>query len=152
MLGYFSQLITGVYSICDGPALSHTSFLGTKTVLFPQLFSFQSKLVFSLIGYRARRKPLFHHVDPEAVPHSLTPYEGRAPKSDNKMRWRPFGTSRDKELLARLLADSDNFFVTCQGLLLHYKLNFPGSPPHTLSSTSRIEPNYSYYTLSMAGG
>lgn len=68
------------------------------------------------------------------------------------MRRRPFGTARDEELQARLLADSDSFFVTCQGLPLHYKLSLPGSPPHTLSSTFHVEPNSSYCTSSMAGG
>lgn len=115
MLGYFSLLIAGVYSICDGPALSHGPYLGTVTLcsfssiillsvkacLFtvnsqieaeaslaslkrqrlhlkkswgmPVLFL--SSVVFALghtvvayrTSFRARRKFLFHRIDPESV-------------------------------------------------------------------------------------
>ncbi|XP_058728929.1 uncharacterized protein LOC131601178 [Vicia villosa] len=208
-----SFIIICVYSICDGPALSHGPYLGTVTLCsfssivllsvkacvftvnsqieaeasvaslkrqrlhlkkswgMPVLFL--SSVVFALghivVAYRtscrARRKLLFHRVDPESalscksafcgypkVPRSPTPSGGRTPKSDSEMRRRPFGTARDEELQARLLADSDSFFITCQGLPLHYKLSLPGSPPHTLSSASRVESNSSYCTSSMAGG
>ncbi|KAL3005193.1 hypothetical protein AAZX31_08G206700 [Glycine max] len=68
------------------------------------------------------------------------------------MRRRPFGTARDEELLVRLLANSDSLFITCQGLTLHHKLSLPGSPPHTLSSMSCVDPNSSCSTSSMAAG
>ena len=86
------------------------------------------------------------------VPRSPTPSAGRTPKSDCEMRRRPFGTARDEELLVRLLANSDSLFITCQGLTLHYKLNLPGSPPHTLSSMSCIDSKSSCSTSSMAAG
>ncbi|GAU44483.1 hypothetical protein TSUD_261230 [Trifolium subterraneum] len=209
-----SFIIICVYSICDGPALSHGPYLGTVTLCsfssivllsvkacvftvnsqieaeasvaslkrqrlhlkkswgMPVLFL--SSVVFALghtvVAYRtscrARRKLLFHRVDPESVlscksvfsgypkvPRSPTPSGGRTPKSDSEMRRRPFGTTRDEELQARLLADSDSFFITCQGLSLHYKLSLPGSPPpHTLSSISCVESNSSYSISSVAGG
>jgi hypothetical protein len=115
MSGCFSLLIAGVYSICDGPALSHGPYLGTVTLCsfssivllsvkacvftvnsqieaeasvaslkrqrlhlkkswgMPVLFL--SSVVFALghtvVAYRtscrARRKLLFHRVDPESV-------------------------------------------------------------------------------------
>lgn len=188
-----SIVIICVYSICDGPALSHGPYLGTVTL--SSFFSivllsvkacvftvnsqieaeasvsltrkrlhlkkswgmpvlFLSSVVFALghtvVAYRtscrARRKLLFHRVDPEAVlscknvfsgyqkiPRSPATSGGRTPKSDSEMRRRPFGAARDEELPVRLLADSDSLFITCQGLTLHYKLNLPGSPPHNLS-------------------
>ncbi|KAG5036637.1 hypothetical protein AAZX31_07G031400 [Glycine max] len=207
-----SLIILCVYSVCDGPALSHGPYLGTVTLCsflsivllsvkacvftvnshmeaeasvslrkhrlhlkkpwgMPVLFL--SSVVFALghsvVAYRtscrARRKFLFHRVDPEAVlscknvfsgypkvPRSPTPSAGRTPKSDCEMRRRPFGTARDEELLVRLLANSDSLFITCQGLTLHYKLNLPGSPPHTLSSMSCIDSKSSCSTSSMAAG
>ncbi|RDX90599.1 yugF, partial [Mucuna pruriens] len=182
-----------VYSICDGPALSHGPYLGTVTLSsfisiillsvkacvftvnsqieadatvsptrqrlhlkkswgMPVLFL--SSVVFALghtvVAYRtscrARRKLLFHRVDPEAallcknvfsgyqkVPRSPVPSEGRTPKSDSEMKRRPF--ARDEEFPIRLLSDSESLFVTCQGLTLHYKISLPGSPPLNLSST-----------------
>lgn len=68
------------------------------------------------------------------------------------MRRRPLGTAYDEELPVGLLADSDSLFITCQGLTLHYKVSLPGSPSHTLCSTSFPEPNSSCRTSSMAGG
>ncbi|XP_047166514.1 uncharacterized protein LOC124835593 [Vigna umbellata] len=134
---------------------------------------FLSSVVFALghtvVAYRtscrARRKLLFHRVDPEAVlscknvfsgypkvPRSPTPSVGRTPKSDYETRRRPFGTARDEELLVRLLANSDSLFITCQGLTLHYKLSLPGSLPHSLSSMSCVESNSSRITSAMAAG
>ncbi|KAF5466696.1 hypothetical protein F2P56_016601 [Juglans regia] len=124
---------------------------------------FLSSVVFALghtvVAYRtscrARRKLLFHRVDPEAVlsckngfygfqkvPRSPTPSGGKTPKSDSEMRRKPLGSPRDEgELPIRLLADIDSLFITCRGLTLHYKLCFPGSPPRSLSSTTYLEPN-----------
>ncbi|OAY36799.1 uncharacterized protein LOC110626499 [Manihot esculenta] len=123
---------------------------------------FLSSVVFALghavVAYRtscrARRKLLFHRVDPEAVlscksvfsgyqkvPRSPTPTSGRTPKSDSEMRRKPFGTVLDEgELPIRLLADIDSLFIACQGLTVHYKLCLPGSPPRSLSSTAFLEP------------
>ncbi|XP_017425819.1 uncharacterized protein LOC108334468 [Vigna angularis] len=190
-----SFIIICVYSICDGPALSHGPYLGTVTLssfisivllsVKACVFSvnsqieaeatisptrqrlhlkkswgmpvlFLSSVVFALghtvVAYRtscrARRKLMFHRVDPEAVlscknvfsgyqkvPRSPVPSEGRTPKSDGEMKRKPFGTARDVELPLRLLADSESLFIPCQGLTLHYKLSMPGSPPLNMSST-----------------
>lgn len=43
------------------------------------------------------------------------------------------------ELPARLLADVDSLFISCQGLVLHYKLRIPGSPSRSLSSTTFLD-------------
>ncbi|KAK7402321.1 hypothetical protein VNO78_14500 [Psophocarpus tetragonolobus] len=201
-----SFFIICVYSICDGPALSHGPYLGTVTLSslisiillsvkacvftvnsqiqaeatvsptrqilhlkkswgMPVLFL--SSVVFALghtvVAYRtscrARRKLLFHRVDPEApalscknvfsgyqkVPRSPVPSEGRTPKSDSEMKRRPFGEARDEELTIRLLKDSESLFILCQDLTLHYKLSLPGSPPLNMYSTFCS-------TSSMAGG
>ncbi|MBA0822867.1 hypothetical protein Goarm_019637, partial [Gossypium armourianum] len=195
-----------VYSMCDGPALSHGPYLGTvalcsfvsilvlsvKACVFtvnsqivaeassgyslarqrlhfkkswgmPVLFL--SSVVFALghivVAYRtccrARRKLLFHRVDPEAVllcknvfssfqkvPRSPTPPIGKTPKSDGETRRKPFGQSGDDgEVPIRLLADVDSLFITLQGLTVHYKLCFPGSPPRALSSSTFLEPEVS---------
>ncbi|PPS10679.1 hypothetical protein GOBAR_AA09967 [Gossypium barbadense] len=201
-----SIIIICVYSMCDGPALSHGPYLGTvalcsfvsilvlsvKACVFtvnsqivaeassgyslarqrlhfkkswgmPVLFL--SSVVFALghivVAYRtccrARRKLLFHRVDPEAVllcknvfssfqkvPRSPTPSIGKTPKSDGETRRKPFGQSGDDgEVPIRLLADVDSLFITLQGLTVHYKLCFPGSPPRALSSTTFLEPEVS---------
>ncbi|MBA0705399.1 hypothetical protein Golax_017596 [Gossypium laxum] len=126
---------------------------------------FLSSVVFALghivVAYRtccrARRKLLFHRVDPEAVllcknvfssfqkvPRSPTPPIGKTPKSDGETRRKPFGQSGDDgEVAIRLLADVDSLFITLQGLTVHYKLCFPGSPPRALSSTTFLEPEVS---------
>lgn len=189
-----SLIITCVYSMCDGPSLSHGPYLGTVTLCsftsilvlsvkvcvftvnsqieaeassslsrqklhlkkswgMPVLFL--SSVVFALghtvVAYRtscrARRKLLFHRVDPEAVlscknvfsgyqkvPRSPTPSGGKTPKSDSEMRRKPFATAREEgELLVRVVADIDSLFITCQGLTLHYKISLPGSPTRSLS-------------------
>ncbi|KAJ4830518.1 hypothetical protein Tsubulata_041130 [Turnera subulata] len=132
---------------------------------------FLSSVVFALghtvVAYRtscrARRKLIFHRVDPEAVlscknvfsgyqkvPRSPTPTGGRTPKSDSEMRRKPFGMARDEgELPVRLLADIDSLFITCQGLSVHYKLCLPGSPPRSLSSTAFVEPDSSVVSPKM---
>ncbi|XP_057460136.1 uncharacterized protein LOC130750571 [Actinidia eriantha] len=192
-----SLIITCVYSMCDGPALSHGPYLGTvmlcsfSSILLLSVkacvFSFNSQIeatashslsrqklhlkkswgmpvlflssvVFALghtvVAYRtscrARRKLLFHRIDPEAVlsckivfssfqkvPRSPTPSAVRTPKSDSEMRRKPGEIARDEgELPVRYLADIDSLFVACQGLTIHYKLSMSGSPPHSLSSTT----------------
>lgn len=58
------------------------------------------------------------------------------------MKKKPFGIVRDEgELPVRVLADIDSLFITCQGLTLHYKHSLPGSPPHSLSSATHLEPD-----------
>ncbi|XP_019458496.1 PREDICTED: uncharacterized protein LOC109358620 isoform X1 [Lupinus angustifolius] len=212
-----SIIIICIYSICDGPALSHGPYLGTVTLsslvsvvllsVKACVFSvnsqieaeasvsltrkrvhlkkswgmpvlFLSSVAFALghivVAYRtscrARRKLMFHRVDPEAqalscksvfssyqkVPRSPVPSGGRTPQSDSEMRRRPFGATTRDELPATLLADSDSLFITCQGLTLHYKLSLPGSPPYNLSSTSflesRVSSSISSSTSSTVGG
>lgn len=69
------------------------------------------------------------------------------------MRRKPSGSSREeKELPISLLADIDSFFITCRGLTLHYKLSLPGSPPHSLSSTTFLEPDLICSSPEMAMG
>ncbi|GAB4850112.1 hypothetical protein Ancab_029411 [Ancistrocladus abbreviatus] len=123
---------------------------------------FLSSVVFALghmvIAYRtscrARRKLLFHRVDPEAVLSSkslLSTYQkaprspasvAKTPKSDGEPRRKPSGLARDEGgLPVRLLADFDSLFITCRGFTLHYKLSMPSSPPRSLSSTTFLECN-----------
>lgn len=127
---------------------------------------FLSSIVFALghmvIAYRisckARRKLLFHRVDPETVlscksllsayqkmPRSPVPSTAKTtPKSDSEIRKKPYGLARyEGALPVRLLADIDSLFTTCQGFTLHYKISMPSSPPRSLSSTTFVEPNRS---------
>lgn len=135
---------------------------------------FFSSLVFALghivVAYRtscrARRKLLFHRVDPEAVlscksvfsgyqkvPRSPTPSAGKTPKSDSEMRRKPFGSSRDDgEVSVSLLTDMDSLFIACQGISLHYKLSISGSPTRSLSSITFLEPNSTSIPQQMAIG
>lgn len=193
-----SLIITCVYSLCDGPGLSHGPYLGTTTLcsfisililsvkacvftanleIAPDSSSslarqrlhlkkswgmpvlFLSSLVFALghvvVAYRtscrARRKLLFHRVDPEAVlacknvfsgsfqkvPRSPTPCSGKASKSESETKRKP----RDEgELPIRFLADIDSLFVPCQGLTVHYKISLPESTlSRSLTSTTFLE-------------
>ncbi|KFK42427.1 hypothetical protein AALP_AA2G254700 [Arabis alpina] len=197
-----SFLVICVYSLSDGPALSHGPYLGTvslcsvvsivllsvKACVFtansqleasssspsrqrlhlkkswgmPVLFL--SSVVFALghtvVAYRtscrARRKLMYHRVDPEAVlscksvfsgyqkvPRSPIPSKGS--KIDGEARRKlPLlsSTCHDEgELPVRLLADIDSLFVTLRGLTVHYKICTPGSPRQSVSSTVSIEAN-----------
>ncbi|XP_016468315.1 uncharacterized protein LOC107790865 [Nicotiana tabacum] len=197
-----SLIITCVYSLCDGPGLSHGPYLGTVTfcsfisiVLLSVkacVFSvnsyleaeaeassaiskqklhlkkswgmhvlFLSSVVFAIghtvVAYRtscrARRKLLFHRVDPEAVlpckvvfsayhkvPRSPTPSAGKASKCDSEMRRKLAISAREEgEIPAKLLADVDSLFFSCLGVTLHYKLRLPVSPCRSLSSTPRVD-------------
>ncbi|KAL0342063.1 UNVERIFIED_CONTAM: hypothetical protein Scaly_1868900 [Sesamum calycinum] len=192
-----SLIITCVYSISDGPALSHGPYLGTVSfcsfvsilVLSVKacVFTFNSQLeaeasaslsrkrlhlkkswgmpvlflssvVFALghivVAYRtsckARRKLIFHRVDPEAVlsckmvfsgyqkvPRSPTPSAGKSFRSDGETRRKAPGLVRDDgEFPVCLLAEVDSLFISCQGLTVHYKLSMPGSHYRSLSSTT----------------
>ncbi|TMW93969.1 hypothetical protein EJD97_010929 [Solanum chilense] len=195
-----SLIISCVYSMCDGPALSHGPYLGTATFcsmisivvlsVKASVFSgnsyleaeassaiskqklhlnkswgmpvlFLSSIVFAVghvvVAYRtscrARRKLLFHRIDPEAVlpckvvfsaynkvPRSPTPSAGKvSSKCDIEMRRKLAGSARDDgEIPAKLLADVDSLFISCLGLTLHYKLRLPGSPCRSLSSTAHV--------------
>ncbi|XP_042514991.1 uncharacterized protein LOC122089379 isoform X2 [Macadamia integrifolia] len=135
---------------------------------------FLSSLVFALghivVAYRtsckARRKLLFHRVDPESVlscknvfsgyqkiPRSPTPSAGKTPKSDSETWRKPFAVVRDeRELPVRLLADIDSLFIACQGLRLHYKLSLSESSSCTLASTTFLGPNPSCNSPRMASG
>ncbi|XP_074312601.1 uncharacterized protein LOC141648053 [Silene latifolia] len=127
---------------------------------------FLSSVVFALghmvIAYRtsckARRKVLFHRVDPETVlscksllsayqklPRSPVPSTAKAtPKSDSEARKKAYGLARYEDTLpVRLLADIDSLFTTCQGFAVHYKISMPSSPPRSLSSTTFVEPGRS---------
>ncbi|XP_030464587.1 uncharacterized protein LOC115684039 isoform X2 [Syzygium oleosum] len=124
---------------------------------------FLSSVVFALghtvVAYRtscrARRKLLFHRVDPEAVlscktifsvyqkvPRSPTPTAGKTTKSDSETRQKPMGSAHGEgDIPIRFLTDVDSLFMTCQGLTIHYKLCSPSSPSHVLSSAAFSEPN-----------
>ncbi|KAI3463371.1 hypothetical protein Pfo_020034 [Paulownia fortunei] len=195
-----SLIITCVYTMCDGPALSHGPYLGTVTICsfgsilllsikacvftvnsqleaeastslsrkrlhlkkswgMPVLFL--SSVVFALghivVAYRtsckARRKLIFHRVDPEAVlsckmvfsgyqkvPRSPTPSAGKSFRSDSETRRKAPGLAHDDgELPVSLLADVDSLFIYCQGLTVHYKLSMPGTPSRSLSSTTLFD-------------
>ncbi|CAI9753668.1 unnamed protein product [Fraxinus pennsylvanica] len=119
---------------------------------------FLSSVVFALghivVAYRtscrARRKLLFNRVDLEAalsckmifsgyhkVPRSPTPSAGKTFRSNSEMRRKGLGFARDDgELPVSLLAEKDSLFISCKGLMVHYKLSIPGSPSCSLSSTS----------------
>ncbi|KAF6167269.1 hypothetical protein GIB67_043130 [Kingdonia uniflora] len=208
-----SLVVTCVYSLCDGPGLSHGPYLGTTTLcsfvsiivlsIKACLFTansnmaeastspasrrihlkkswgmpvlFLSSLVFALghivVAYRtscrARRKLLFHRVDPEAVlscksvfssyqkvPRSPTPSSAKTPRSDGETWRKPSSTARDDgDLPIRLLADIDSLFITCQSLTVHYKLNLSESPPsRSLTSTNFLEHNSSCISPRMTSG
>ncbi|XP_010417729.1 PREDICTED: uncharacterized protein LOC104703416 [Camelina sativa] len=124
---------------------------------------FLSSLVFALghmvVSYRtscrARRKLLYHRVDPESViscksvlsggyhkvPRSPIPLVGKASILDGRKL--PSSASHDEgELPVRLLADLESLFINVRGLTLHYKICTPGSPPqHSISSTLSLETN-----------
>ncbi|XP_056698829.1 uncharacterized protein [Spinacia oleracea] len=127
---------------------------------------FLSSVVFALghmvIAYRisckARRKLLFHRVDPETVlscksllsayqklPRSPIPSSAKVtPKSDSETRRKPYGLTRYEGVLpVRLLADIDSLFTTCEGFTIHYKISMPSSPTRSLSSTTFVEPSRS---------
>ncbi|KAJ4957508.1 hypothetical protein NE237_024619 [Protea cynaroides] len=135
---------------------------------------FFSSLVFALghivVAYRtsckARRKLLFHRVDPDAVlscknvfsgfqkiPRSPTPSSGKTPKSDSETWRKPFAVARDeRELSVRLLADSDSLFIACQGLTLHYKLSLSESSSRSIASTTFLQFNSSCSSPRMTSG
>ncbi|KAF8389044.1 hypothetical protein HHK36_025729 [Tetracentron sinense] len=197
-----SLVITCVYSMCDGPGLSHGHYLGTATLCsfvsilvlsvkacvftaiseieseasssptrqklhlkkswgMPMLFV--SSVAFALghivIAYRmscrARRKILFHRVDPEAVlscknmfsgyqkvPRSPTPSTVKTLKCNSEIKRKHLGVARDEgELPVSVFADIDSLFIACQGLTLHYKLSISESSSRPLASTTFPEPN-----------
>ncbi|KAL0704237.1 hypothetical protein Bca4012_070662 [Brassica carinata] len=115
---------------------------------------FLSSVVFALghtvVAYvtscRARRKILYHRVDPEAVlscksifsvhqkvPRSPIPLVGKAAsKFDGEARRKPMSYDGG-ELPVSLLADTDSLFIKLRGLTVHYKLCAPGSPKQSIS-------------------
>ncbi|XP_031387626.1 uncharacterized protein LOC116200837 isoform X2 [Punica granatum] len=209
-----SLIITCVYLMCNGAALSHGPYLGTvslcsfvsilllsiKACVFSMNYQieaeassysisrqrlhlkkswgmpvlFLSSVVFALghtvIAYRtscrARRKLLIHRMDPEAVlscksvfsgyhkvPRSPTPTSGRNSKSGSEMRRKALGAAFDEgEVPIRALADSDSSFILCQGLVVHYKISLPYSPPHSFPLSTFVEPSVGCSTPHTAMG
>ncbi|KAH7686614.1 Prolyl aminopeptidase protein [Dioscorea alata] len=111
-------------------------------------FLFLSSLVFALfhvvVAYRtsckARRKLLFHCVDPESVllcknsfsgypkvPRSPSCCNGKHSKSDSETK-RKASFRDERDLPISFLADIDSLFIACQGITVHYKLCLPESP------------------------
>ncbi|XP_020099271.1 uncharacterized protein LOC109717780 isoform X2 [Ananas comosus] len=110
---------------------------------------FLSSLVFALghvvVAYRtscrARRRLLFHRLDPEAVLAGKNVYSGYHKvsrssipctgkfysKSDSETR-RKAVVRNDRDLPISMLADSDSLFIACQGLTVHYKISYFDSP------------------------
>ncbi|XP_072967800.1 uncharacterized protein [Typha angustifolia] len=130
------------------PSLSSENLHWRRPWGMPVLFL--SSLVFALghvlIAYRtscrARRKLLFHRVDPESVlasmnvfsgyhkvPRSPTPCSGKIySKSDTETKRKSI-FRYERDLPISFLADTDSLFVICQGITIHYKLNLFESPP-----------------------
>ncbi|CAA7048930.1 unnamed protein product [Microthlaspi erraticum] len=123
---------------------------------------FLSSVVFALghmvVAYRtscrARRKLLYHRVDPEAVlscksvfssyqkvPRSPIPLVGKASKIDGEARRKllPSSASHDEgEVPVRSLADLDSLFVTVKGLTVHYKICTPVSSAASPEANSML--------------
>ncbi|KAL1565075.1 hypothetical protein AAHA92_07339 [Salvia divinorum] len=119
---------------------------------------FLSSVVFALghivVAYhtscKARRKLMFHRGDLEAVlsckmvfstyqkvPRSPTPSAGKSFRSDVETRRKAPGSVLEKgQLPVSVLADVDSLFISCRGLIVHYKLSRPASPSHSLSSAT----------------
>lgn len=73
----------------------------------------------------------------QKVPRSPTPSTGKSLRSDVETRRKAQGLVHDQgQLPVSLLADVDSLFISCQGLIVHYKLSMPGSPSSALSSTT----------------
>lgn len=131
---------------------------------------FLSSLVFALahvvVAYRtttkARRKLLFHRLDPEAVlacksifsgnnkvPRSPTPYLGKFSKSNSEIKRKTSIRDEHEQLPVSLLAEVDSMFVACNGIVLHYKISSSDSPfslgssPFADSSSSSSPTNLS---------
>lgn len=76
----------------------------------------------------------------QKVPRSPTPSTGKSFRSVGETRRKATGTVRDKgQLSVSLLADVDSLFISCRGLIVHYKLNMPGSPTRSLSSATNFD-------------
>ncbi|KAG6425354.1 hypothetical protein SASPL_115784 [Salvia splendens] len=119
---------------------------------------FLSSVVFALghivVAYhtscKARRKLMFHRGDLEAVlsckmvfstyqkvPRSPIPSAGKSFRGDVETKRKTPASVRDKgQLPVSVLADVDSLFITCQGLIVHYKLSQPASPSRSLSSAT----------------
>ncbi|CAF2083328.1 BnaA06g10200D [Brassica napus] len=163
-----SQLNTEAASF--SPSRHHRLHL-KKSWGMPVLFL--SSVVFALghtvVAYvtscRARRKILYHRVDPEAVllcksifsvhqkvPRSPIPMAGKAAsKFDGEAKRKPL-SHVEGELPVSLLADTDSLFIKLRGLTVHYKLCAPGPPGQSISPNV-LESNSSYITTpeTMAG-
>lgn len=73
----------------------------------------------------------------QKVPRSPTPSTGKSLRSDVETRRKAPGLVHDQgQLPVSLLADLDSLFISCRGLIVHYKLSRPGSPSRYLSSTT----------------
>ncbi|PKA49045.1 hypothetical protein AXF42_Ash010729 [Apostasia shenzhenica] len=126
------------------PNLTRLKLLEKRSWGMPVLFL--SSLVFALghvivahrTSCRARRKLLFHHVDPESVlycknvfsgfpkiPRSPVPCSGKNSRSFSEVKGKAQNDERD--LPISLLTDADSLFVSCWGLTIHYKLALPDS-------------------------
>ncbi|KAK4761085.1 hypothetical protein SAY87_005978 [Trapa incisa] len=139
---------------------------------------FLSSVVFALghivVAYRtscrARRKLMFYRMDPEAVsplvlscksifsghhkiPRSPTPTMGKNSKCAKEMKRKNLRAAFDEgEAPIRALADADSSFISCKGLVVHYKISLPHSPPQSYSSMTLIDPNISCSTPHTAMG
>lgn len=75
----------------------------------------------------------------QKVPRSPTP-SGKSFRSDYETRRKSPGLALDDgELPVSLLADRDSLFISCRGLVVHYKLQMPGSPLRCFSSTNLFD-------------
>ncbi|MQL91377.1 hypothetical protein Taro_023989 [Colocasia esculenta] len=138
-----SLMITCVYSLCDGPGISHGPYLGTVTlcslgsliILSAKAFVFAPVLEMEsedtsplVLAY----KNVFSGL--AKSPRSPTPLKGRALKSDSEAKRKGMITD-EGDLPISLLADIDSLFVACQGIILHYKISVVETL-HSFSLTS----------------
>lgn len=63
------------------------------------------------------------------------------------MKQKPLGAAFDEgEVPIRALADADSSFILCEGLVIHYKISQPYSPPRSYSPSTLVDPNISCST------
>lgn len=73
----------------------------------------------------------------QKVPRSPIPSAGKSFRGDVETKRKAPALVRDKgQLPVSVLADVDSLFITCQGLIVHYKLSLPASPSRSLSSAT----------------
>ncbi|OAY63686.1 Bifunctional epoxide hydrolase 2 [Ananas comosus] len=140
------------------PSLASEDLHSRKSWGMPVLFL--TSLLFALghlvVAYRtrcrARRKLMFHRIDPESVlayrnmffsyqkvPRSPTPCGGKIYSRSESETKRKAILCCERDLPISFLAESDSLFIACQGLTIHYKLSLHDLPPTISLSSSRLK-------------